>query len=107
MATHSDILAWEIPRTEEPGRLQSTESQRAAHSRATEQQQPGIRSCAKHAGQTHTHKTAFLSPLSCSWMSTCAARAPSELSHSFSQALGVLAEDVAQLGLHPSITKTI
>ena len=24
MATHSSILAWEIPRTEEPGRLQST-----------------------------------------------------------------------------------
>ena len=23
MATHSNILAWEIPRTEEPGRLQS------------------------------------------------------------------------------------
>ena len=23
MATHSSILAWEIPRTEEPGRLQS------------------------------------------------------------------------------------
>ena len=24
MATHSNILAWEIPRTEEPGGLQST-----------------------------------------------------------------------------------
>ena len=24
MATHSSILAWKIPRTEEPGRLQST-----------------------------------------------------------------------------------
>ena len=23
MATHSSILAWEVPRTEEPGRLQS------------------------------------------------------------------------------------
>ena len=23
MATHSSVLAWEIPRTEEPGRLQS------------------------------------------------------------------------------------
>ena len=29
MATYSSILAWEIPWTEEPGRLQSTESQRA------------------------------------------------------------------------------
>ena len=28
MATHSSILAWEIPWTEEPGRLQSTGSQR-------------------------------------------------------------------------------
>ena len=27
MATHSSILAWRIPRTEEPGGLQSTESQ--------------------------------------------------------------------------------
>ena len=27
MATHSSILAWKIPRTEEPGRLQSTGSQ--------------------------------------------------------------------------------
>ena len=26
MATHSSILAWEIPRTEESGRLQSMES---------------------------------------------------------------------------------
>ena len=25
MTTHSSILAWEIPRTEEPGRLQSIE----------------------------------------------------------------------------------
>ena len=29
MATHSRILAWKIPRTEEPGGLQSTGSQRA------------------------------------------------------------------------------
>ena len=27
MATHSSILAWEIPWTEEPGGLQSVESQ--------------------------------------------------------------------------------
>ena len=30
-ATHSSILAWEIPRTEEPGRLQSMGSQRIGH----------------------------------------------------------------------------
>ena len=31
MATHSSILAWRIPRTEEPGGLQSTGSQRDGH----------------------------------------------------------------------------
>ena len=31
MATHSSILAWKIPLTEEPGRLQSTGSQRVEH----------------------------------------------------------------------------
>ena len=31
MATHSSILAWRIPWTEEPSRLQSTESQRVGH----------------------------------------------------------------------------
>ena len=32
MATHSSILAWKIPWTEETGRLQSTGSQRIGHS---------------------------------------------------------------------------
>ena len=31
MATHSSILAWRTPRTEKPGGLQSTESQRVRH----------------------------------------------------------------------------
>ena len=31
MATHSSILAWRIPWREEPGRLQSTGSQRVRH----------------------------------------------------------------------------
>ena len=31
MATHSSILAWRIPWTEEPGGLQSTGSQRGGH----------------------------------------------------------------------------
>ena len=30
-ATHSSLLAWRIPWTEEPGGLQSTESQRVGH----------------------------------------------------------------------------
>ena len=35
MATHSSILAWKIPWTEEPGRLQSMGSQRVGHNWAT------------------------------------------------------------------------
>ena len=31
MTTHSSILAWEIPRTEEPGGLQSMGLQRVGH----------------------------------------------------------------------------
>ena len=31
MATHSSILAWEIPWTEKPGGLQSLESQRVGY----------------------------------------------------------------------------
>ena len=31
MTTHSSILAWRIPWTEKPGRLQSTGSQRVGH----------------------------------------------------------------------------
>ena len=36
MATHSSILAWEIPWTEEPGGLQSTVQQRVGHNGMTE-----------------------------------------------------------------------
>ena len=35
MAPHSSILAWEIPRTEEPGGLQSMGLQRVRHDLAT------------------------------------------------------------------------
>ena len=44
MATHSNILAWEIPWTEESGRLQSMGLQRIWHNLATEhqQQQPWV-----------------------------------------------------------------
>ena len=34
MATHSSILAWRIPGTEEPGGLPSTGSHRVGHSRS-------------------------------------------------------------------------
>ena len=36
MATHSSIFAWRIPWSEQPGRLQSTGSQRVGHDWATE-----------------------------------------------------------------------
>ena len=36
MATHSNILAWKIPWTEEPGRLWSTGLQRVGQELATE-----------------------------------------------------------------------
>ena len=42
MATHSSILVWEIPWTEEPGRLQSMGLQRVGYDLATKQQQPVI-----------------------------------------------------------------
>ena len=39
MATHSNILAWRIPWTGEPGGLQSTGSQRAGHDLGTKEQE--------------------------------------------------------------------
>ena len=49
MATHSSIIAWRIPRTEEPSRLWSLESQRAWHNLATKllkwQQNTNTRLC--------------------------------------------------------------
>ena len=36
MATHSSLLAWEIPQAEEPGGLQSMGLQRVRHDLATE-----------------------------------------------------------------------
>ena len=39
MATCSSILAWQIPWTEEPGRLQSMGSQRVGHDLVSKQQQ--------------------------------------------------------------------
>ena len=40
MATHSSVLAWEIPWTEEPGGLQSVGLQRVGHDLVIKQQQP-------------------------------------------------------------------
>ena len=42
MTTHSSILAWRILWTEEPGRLQSMESQRVRHDLALSNNNRGI-----------------------------------------------------------------
>ena len=42
LVTHSSILAWEIPWTEEPGGLQSTGSRRVRNDLATKQQQHDV-----------------------------------------------------------------
>ena len=44
METHSSILAWKIPLTEEPEGLQSMGHQRVRQDLATKQQQPGCES---------------------------------------------------------------
>ena len=55
MATHSSLLAWEIPWTEEPGGLQSMGSQRVRHNLATKQQQQQ-RCYSPHANLANTYK---------------------------------------------------
>ena len=42
MATHSSILAWEIPRTEEPDGLQSCGPQRVRHKLSTKKKEKSI-----------------------------------------------------------------
>ena len=51
MATHSSILVWRIPWTEEPGRLELMGSQRVGHDYVTN----------THTTHTHTH-TKFALP---------------------------------------------
>ena len=58
MATHSSILAWEIPRTEEPGRLQSMGSQTSWIQLATEHTINNVASglpITQHLIQQHRH----------------------------------------------------
>ena len=46
MATHSSVLAWRIPWTEEPGGLQSMGLQSVGHNLVTEQEvRESLRSC--------------------------------------------------------------
>ena len=63
MATHSNILAWRIPRTEEPGSLQSMGLQRVRHNLVTEQQDlsaslRGIAETLCPRGHSSTHQSA-------------------------------------------------
>ena len=51
MAVHSSTIAWKIPWTEEPGRLQSMGSQRVGHDRAT--------SCSRSAKAQQQQKESF------------------------------------------------
>ena len=52
MATHSSVLAWEIPRTREPDGLKSMESQRVGHNLVTKKQQQ----CLLHRAIMRTEK---------------------------------------------------
>ena len=51
MATYSNILAWELPWSENPGRLQSMGTQRVGHDLVTKQQQKEGRD----DGKQHKH----------------------------------------------------
>ena len=59
MVTHSNILAWSIPWTEEPGGLQSMGSQRVRHDRndlAPTQKYPALRKIKLNKNESHLCK---------------------------------------------------
>ena len=56
MATHSGILAWRIPWTEEPGGLQFVELQRVGHDRVTDTEKSALQRCASFRCTTATAK---------------------------------------------------
>ena len=53
MATHSSILAWRIPWTEEPGGLQSMGSQRVRHDRVAKHSNDLRNKVIKHRSAAH------------------------------------------------------
>ena len=53
MATHSSSLAWGIPCTEEPGRLQSTGSPRVRHDLVTEHERNTTKKAFYGTGRKH------------------------------------------------------
>ena len=56
MATHSSILAWKIPWTEEPGSLQSMGLQRVRHDRVTNTFTVRVLKSNKRCGAAKTDK---------------------------------------------------
>ena len=52
MATHSNILAWKIPRAEEPEGLQSIGLERVRQDLATKQQEPYVAAAAAKSLQS-------------------------------------------------------
>ena len=56
MATHSSILAWRIPSTEEPGWLWPIGSKRVEHNRRT---QPRVPTCTHHQLRGHEFEQAL------------------------------------------------
>ena len=57
MATHSSILAWRTPWTEEPGGLQSTRLQRVGHNRSKVEKQKSVdrRAIVHRVTKSRTH----------------------------------------------------
>ena len=59
MATHSSILAWRIPQTEEPGRLQAMGSRRVRHDWETKQECKHLITFAMFYWWEVTHRSSF------------------------------------------------
>ena len=62
MATHSSILVWEIPWTEDPGGLQSMGSQRVANDLMTKQSERAFKSEITKDGKHWTSQSSKLHP---------------------------------------------
>ena len=56
MATHSSVLAWKIPWTEEPGRLPSMGLQKVRHNLATKQQHSEVKNKKKKGAYTQIYQ---------------------------------------------------